>query len=112
MKMLTTEDDKKEIAEWLIAALDNAHDASQEIVVPTGEVFIEALPGSHPLLEDFKLKHRAADSARAAAEARAAEIETLRRAARLKASDLTDPDVDKRIEIHGDTPEISIDGDG
>jgi hypothetical protein len=28
-----------------------------EIVVPTDSLFIEALPGAHPILEDFKLFH-------------------------------------------------------
>ena len=37
--------------------------ASDEIVVPTGQLFIEALPGAHPLLEDFKLEHRRQDQA-------------------------------------------------
>src|SRR5207302_10559775 len=31
------------------------------IVVPTSSLYIEALPGAHPLLENFKLEHRAID---------------------------------------------------
>ncbi len=105
----TTEEDKKDIADWLVETLEQAHSASQEIIVPTGELFIEALPGAHTLLEDFKLQHRAHDAAKASAEARMAELEVLRRGDLLKAAELGDPDIDKRIEIQGTTPSISVD---
>ena len=108
-----TEDDRREITEWLVTTLEAAHRASQEIVVPSGELFIEGLPGSHPLLEDFKLAHRAHDMAKAAAEARMAELEVLRRAERLRQGDLTDPDVDKRIEVGPGVGAVHVDiGDG
>jgi hypothetical protein len=29
------------------------------VIVPSNSLYIEALPGTHPLLEDFKLMHRA-----------------------------------------------------
>ena len=93
---------KNEVAEWLMSALDAAHQVSQEVVVPTGELFIEALPGAHPLLEDFKLKHRAYDAERARADAATAHIETLRRAMRLEQGDASDPDVDRIVKIEGD----------
>lgn len=107
----TTEDDKQQIAEWLVETLKKAHSASQEIIVPTGELFIEALPGSHPLLEDFKLEHRAHDVARASADAQMAALEALRRASLLKDSNYSDPDIDKRIEIQGDMTNISLEAD-
>ena len=106
------EDDKREIAEWLMDRLRAAHQASEEIVVPTGELFIEALPGTHPLLEDYKLQHRAYDAQRARAEAKASELDLLRRALRLESGDLEDPVVDKRIEVTGSAAaNVTIDGD-
>lgn len=86
---------------------------SDLVVVPTGELYMEALPGTYPLLEDFKLAHRVVDMAKAKAEWRQAEIENLRRAARLLQAqpDLQDPDIDRhivvddsRIDVHVDTP--------
>ena len=29
------------------------------MIVPTSSLYMEALPGAHPLLENFKLEHRA-----------------------------------------------------
>lgn len=104
----TTQEDKTFISDWLVRTLEAAHRISQEIVVPSGELFIEALPGSHPLLEDFKLTHRAHDMAKAAAEARVAELEVLRRAARIRSGDLSDPDIDKRIEVSAGASDLNI----
>src|SRR5204862_8030970 len=78
--------------------------SSDEIIVPTGQLFIEALPGSHPLLEDFKLLHRFEDVRKVKAEVRHAELENLRLASRLVAGQdkpelLEDPDIEKKIII-------------
>ncbi len=78
----------------------------EEVIVPTGSLFIEALPAAHPLLEDYKLAHRIADVAKARAEVRHAELENARLAARLLASAesaglLADPDVDKKVVVSG-----------
>lgn len=69
------------------------------VVVPSDSLYIEALPGTHPLLEDFKLIHRAIDVKRAQAEARKTELENLRFAARIAGSRLGDPDVDKLVHV-------------
>jgi hypothetical protein len=79
------------------------------IVIPTGQLFIEALPGSHPVLEDFKLLHRAEDVRKVKAEVRHAELENLRLASRLAAAAsndtnlrlLEDPDIEKKIVVEG-----------
>ena len=73
------------------------------VIVPTGQLYMEALLGTHPLLEQFKMTHRAIDAAKARAEWRQAEIENLRRAARLLQAepDLEDPDIDKHIVVDG-----------
>jgi hypothetical protein len=79
---------------------------TDEIIIPTGQLFIEALPGAHPLLEDFKLVHRALDAAAAKAALRHAELENLRLASRLvegqdKTELLEDPDIEKKIVVEG-----------
>jgi hypothetical protein len=78
--------------------------SGDDIVVSTGQLYIEALPGRHPLLEDFKLKHRLEDVRKVQAEVRRAEMENLRLAARLVADPplLQDPDIEKRIVVDKD----------
>jgi hypothetical protein len=76
-------------------------DENDEIIVPSNSLYIEALPGTHPLLEDFKLIHRAVDVKKAQAEVRRAELENLRLASRLEAGVLGDPDVDKLVVVRG-----------
>src|SRR5690606_4496638 len=85
----------------------------EEIVVPSGSLFIEALPSSHPLLENFKLQHRAVDVRKAQAETRAVELENLRIAARLLAAEedrglLEDPDIERKVLVQGLNPTPTI----
>ena len=80
----------------------------EEIIVPTGELFIEALPGAHPLLEDFKLKHRAMDVEKVRAEVQRQQLENLRLAARLMGGELDDPDIDKKIVIEGSSQTVVL----
>lgn len=84
---------------------------SDLVVVPTGELYMEALPGTYPLLEDFKLQHRVVDMAKAKAEWRQAEIENLRRAARLLQAqpDLQDPDIDRHVVVDGSGIDVHVD---
>ena len=78
------------------------------VVVPTTSLYIEALPGKHPLLEDFKLIHRALDNKKVQAEVRHAELENIRLASRaLKGKD-EDPDIEKKIIIEGDGKDVVI----
>ena len=72
-----------------------------EIIVPTDSLYIEALPGVRPVLEDFKLLHRAVDVKRAMADVRAVELENLRMAARLLAGEREDPTIEKKVVIEG-----------
>ncbi len=79
------------------------------VIVPTTSLFIEAVPGKHPLLEDFKLVHRALDVKKVQAEVRHAELENVRLASRaLKGKD-EDPDIEKKIIIQGDSKVVSPD---
>ncbi len=75
----------------------------EEIIVPTDSLFIEALPGVHPILEDFKLFHRVVDVKKVQAEVRGAEFENLRAAARLLAGEREDPTIEKKIVVEGGT---------
>jgi hypothetical protein len=97
---------RSKLRDELIKYLTVARRAKDEIIVPTGQLFIEALPGSHALLEDFKLLHRAEDVRKVKAEVRHAELENLRLASRLAASQgnaslLEDPDIEKKVVVSG-----------
>ena len=83
-------------------------DQNDEIIVPSNSLYIEALPGTHPLLEDFKLIHRAVDVKKAQAEVRHAEIENLRLASRLVSNELGDPDIDKVVVV-GSGQSVTVD---
>jgi hypothetical protein len=95
-----------EFEEIMLRLLSNQ--APELVVVPSNSLYIEALPGTHPLLEDFKLIHRAIDVKRAQAEARKAELENLRLGARLAAGELGDPDVDKKVVVEPGSPHVVV----
>jgi hypothetical protein len=80
----------------------------EEIIVPTGELFLEALPGAHPLLEDFKLQHRAIDVQKVRSEVQRQQLENLRLGARLLSGELDDPDIDRKIVIQGTAPQLTV----
>jgi hypothetical protein len=69
------------------------------LVVPTNSLFIEALPGTHTLLERFKLDHRMIDVKKAQSEVRREELDNVRMTARILAGEHGDPHVDKKILI-------------
>jgi hypothetical protein len=82
----------------------------EEVVVPTDSLYIDALPGTKPLLEDFKLLHRGIDVRAAQARVRQTEMENLRFAARLLDAQLDDPEIDKRVVVQGSAAVLSSDG--
>ena len=86
-------------------------DDAYELVVPTGSLYVEALPGAHAVLEDYKLFHRGIDAAKADSELRARELENLRYAMRLATADLEDPDIDKHVTFSGAIPPAVTDPD-
>jgi hypothetical protein len=73
----------------------------EEIIVPTGSLFIEALPAETSLMERFKMIHRAVDVKKVQAEVRHAEIENLRIVDRMLHGEREDPDVEKKIVVTG-----------
>jgi hypothetical protein len=81
---------------------------SETIVVPTDSLYIEALPGSHPVIEPFKRVHRALDVKKVQAEVRHAELENLRLVARMLDGDFGDPDVEKLVRVEG-TENVEVD---
>lgn len=102
---------KDKIVEIITARKANPVIKDETIVVPTGQLFIEALPGKHALLEDFKLKHRAMDVLKVQEEVREAQIENLRRSARILNDDYEDGDIDKKINIEGTNSNLNIETD-
>jgi hypothetical protein len=82
-----------------------------EIVLPTGQIYMEALKGEQALLEDFKLAHRGMDVLKVQEEIRRERLDNLRRAARLVSDspDLSDPEVDKVIHVDGKASVIAHD---
>ncbi len=74
---------KEQLREWLEKLLATSLRNGDEIVVPTGALFIEALVDENSNLENFKLMHRDLDVYKVEQEVRKAGLENLRLAARL-----------------------------
>ena len=92
-------DHEDEFRQLVIDRLTSTRKENDLVIVPTSSLYIEALVGTHPLLEDFKLIHRALDVKKVQSEVRHAELENIRLAARsLKGKD-EDPDVEKKIIV-------------
>jgi hypothetical protein len=96
----------------IIDRLMSVRKESDMVIVPTSSLFIEALVGTHPLLEDFKLIHRALDVKKVQAEVRHAELENVRLASRVLKGKDGDPDVEKKIVIEGATGTVAVQPDG
>jgi len=101
---------RPQISALYAAVLARPYPDEEEIVLPSRSLFLEALPGTAPVLEDFQLQHRAIDAARVAAEARLKDLEALRLIARIQAGDLSDPDIQTMIVAPTGTPIVVGDG--
>ena len=93
------EDRKEELKQLLRQRLMSSRALDDRVIVPTSSLYIEALVGTHPLLEDFKLLHRALDVKKVQAEVRHAELENVRLAARALEGEYGDPDIEKKVVI-------------
>jgi hypothetical protein len=102
---------KPYLKEWLEKLLAAPVRNGDEIVVPTGALFIEALVDPNAILEDFKLKHRELDVFSADQDVRRKALENLRLAARLLNEERGDPDVEKQIVVQGNGVGTIIDVD-
>jgi hypothetical protein len=98
----------KRLGEQFLRLLSAPRRAEDEITVPTGSLYIEALPGKHPILEDFKLIHRAVDVKKVQAEVRKLEMENLRYAARILVGEHDDPDIEKQILFQGESQSVIV----
>ncbi len=92
---------KPEFKQLLIDRLSSPDLDGELVIVPTSSLYIECLVGTHPLLEDFKLIHRALDVKKVQAEVRHSELENIRLAARALEGEREDPDIEKKIVVEG-----------
>lgn len=99
------------IKQLLLDRLTSSRKDNDLVVVPTSSLYIEALVGTHPLLEDFKLIHRALDVKRVQSEVRRAELENVRLAARALRGNDEDPDIERKIVVEGVAAPLTIQPD-
>jgi hypothetical protein len=101
-------DQRERLKRAIVARLTSPRMNNDLVIIPTNSLFIEALVGTHPLLEDFKLIHRALDVKKVQAEVRHTELENVRLAARaLKGKD-EDPDIEKKVVLETNAQGITI----
>ncbi|MET1081456.1 MAG: hypothetical protein ABWY12_00110 [Burkholderiales bacterium] len=90
-------------------ALSSPGHNTEEVILPTGQIYMEALKGEQVLLEDFKLAHRGVDLLKVQEEVREQRLDNLRRAYRLVGDtpDLSDADdADKKVVVEGNRSTI------
>jgi hypothetical protein len=98
---------KPKLLDALKRRLDNARPDAEEIVIPTGSLFIELLPGAHSVLENFKRQHRAIDVADALADVITKRLDHLRVSARIADDKLGDPNVEKVVIAEADQVDLN-----
>jgi hypothetical protein len=92
---------KPVLKKWLERLLADPLRNGDEIIIPTGSLFIEMLPSGHTLLEDFKLKHRELDVRKVQEEVQMQALENIRLTKRILEDKLEDPKIDKKIVVEG-----------
>jgi hypothetical protein len=81
-------------------------DWADDLVLPTGQIFLEALKGDTTMLEPFKLVHRGLDVLAAEEAVRAQRIDALRRVRKVAQSDLErDPTSVEHFYL-GEVPDV------
>ena len=91
---------REEIKQMLIDRLTSPRKDNDRVIVPTNSLYIECLVGTHPLLEDFKLIHRALDVKKVQAEVRQGAGEHPAGGVALE-GEREDPDIEKKIVVEG-----------
>jgi hypothetical protein len=97
---------KPELREALKKLLQ-ASRREEDIVIPCEDgLYIEALPGAHSVMEQFKQLHRIIDVKSAQADLRGKELNNIRRAEMILQEDLADPDIEsvKNVYYRGAVP--------
>ena len=102
---------RDQFRDLIIKRLTSGRAEDDRVIVPTNSLYIEALVGTHPLLEDFKLIHRAIDVKKVQAEVRRVELENVRLATRALRGKDEDPDIEKKIVIESDTKNLIVQPD-
>jgi hypothetical protein len=102
---------KPQLIDWLGKLLASPLRNGDEIVIPTGSLFLESLVDPNSILEKFKLQHRLLDVYKVQEDVRRAGLENLRFAARLLNNERQDPDIEKKIVVEGAglSPVIDVD---
>ena len=104
----TSQEQKDSIEAEIQRRLTSPKKENELIVVPTGQLYIEALPGSKPLLENFKLKHREMDMEKVRHEVLEQMLDNVRRAKKIREGELEDPEVEKVINVNGHIGSIGL----
>lgn len=89
------------LKERLKVLLQRSVRENEEIIVGTGNLYIECLPGAHSVMEQFKNLHRQIDVKAAQEELRTKAIDNIRRAKRILNEDLEDPDIEAKYIFEG-----------
>jgi len=105
-----SDEEKEALRTIVLQKLMQPESSEDMIIVPTGQLYMEALKGEQTLLEDFKLAHRGLDVLKVQEEVREARFENLRRAARLVSEEpnLEQPEVNKMVIIKDDDIDTSV----
>lgn len=115
LKEKLTEQEFESIKEQLAAQykrlLSAPRRADDILTIPSGSLFIEALPATLSLIEQYKALHRAIDVKKVQAEVRKMELENIRYAARVLSGEREDPDIDKKIVVEGNGVNTNLDVD-
>lgn len=103
--MELSDEDREALARLIIEIAVRSPGNEAEVVLPTGQLFMEALKGDQALLESFKLAHRGLDVVAVEQDVLRARIENLRLAQRVGMAEpqLDDPDVDKVVVVQGNS---------
>lgn len=92
---------KPTLQAWLELLLADPLRNGDEMIVPTGSLYIEVMASENSLMEEFKLSHRQIDVHKARAEVMSQTIDNLRRIKRVLNSQLEDPEIEKIVNISG-----------